>query len=57
MKKQIIKILHITPHLGGGVGRVVLNYLSKYKNNLDIKHRVVCLDYANDEAKKRAILV
>jgi len=57
MKKQIIKILHITPHLGGGVGRVVLNYLSKYKNNLDIKHRVVCLDYANDEAKKIAIQI
>jgi len=24
-----IKTLHITPHLGGGVGRVLLNYFSK----------------------------
>ena len=44
------KILHITPHLGGGVGRVLLNYLSKVKENLSFAHRVACLDYANENA-------
>lgn len=48
--KNKIKILHITPHLGGGVGRVILNYLSKVKDNLFFLHRVVCLDYANQNA-------
>lgn len=45
-----IKILHITPHLGGGVGRVILNYLSKVKDDCCFEHQVVCLDYANDNA-------
>lgn len=44
------KILHITPHLGGGVGRVVLNYFSKVKNDSHFIHKVVCLDYANQNA-------
>ena len=46
------KILHITPHLGGGVGRVVLNYLSRVKNHSNFIHKVICLDYANDNAVK-----
>ena len=48
------KILHITPHLGGGVGTVLLNYLSKTKNNTSFLHRVVCLDYANESAIQEA---
>lgn len=47
---NISTILHITPHLGGGVGRVLLSYLSKVKENLSFAHRVVCLDYANESA-------
>jgi len=43
-------ILHITPHLGGGVGRVLLNYLEKVKTNPDFRHKVLCLEYANDKA-------
>ena len=50
MNKKKINILHITPHLGGGVGRVILNYLSKVKENRFFAHRVVCLDYANENA-------
>lgn len=42
-----MKILHITPHLGGGVGTVLLNYLAKAKEDT---HQVVCLDYANQNA-------
>lgn len=45
-----IKVLHITPHLGGGVGRVVLNYLIKEQQNNLFFHEVFCLDYANDNA-------
>jgi len=48
LKKQ--NILHITPHLGGGVGRVLLNYLSKVKDNCMYVHEIICLDYANEYA-------
>jgi len=50
MNKKIIKILHITPHLGGGVGRVLLNYLKNVQNDSDFLHKVACLDYANEHA-------
>ncbi len=43
-------ILHITPHLGGGVGRVLLNYLDKVQGDRDFLHKVLCLEYANDKA-------
>lgn len=43
-------ILHITPHLGGGVGRVLLNYFTKVKDDQSFVHEVACLDYANDHA-------
>ena len=49
-KQSQTKILHITPHLGGGVGKVILNYLSKTKENLSFVHRVACLEYANENA-------
>ncbi len=52
------KILHITSHFGGGVGSVVLNYLSKVtKDNKSFVHTAACLDYANPnaiEASKKA---
>lgn len=51
MQKNLAKkILHITPHLGGGVGKVVLNYLSKVKDDRYFLHQVACLDYANENA-------
>lgn len=51
-RRPVHKILHITPHLGGGVGRVVLNYLDAVKTDPDFKHSVICLDYANEQAKE-----
>ncbi|MBU3949769.1 MAG: glycosyltransferase family 4 protein [Proteobacteria bacterium] len=45
-----MKTLHITPHLGGGVGRVLLNYFAKVKDDQSFVHEVACLDYANDHA-------
>ena len=41
------KILHITPHLGGGIGTVLLNWLTFDKTD---RHSVITLDYANDNA-------
>jgi glycosyltransferase involved in cell wall biosynthesis len=44
-----MKILHITPHLGGGVGRVLLNWV---KRDQECHHVIAVLDYINDWAKE-----
>ena len=44
------KILHITPHLGGGVGSVLLNYLAKAKKDSAFVHQILSLEYANEKA-------
>lgn len=44
-------VLHITPHLGGGVGSVLLNYLAKVRRDSGFEHRVLSLEYANEKAK------
>ena len=43
-------ILHITPHLGGGVGSVILAWLEKDKL---CQHEVITLDYANEYAMEK----
>ncbi len=50
-KKSQKTVLHITPHLGGGVGSVLLNYLAKSRENSAFVHRVLSLEYANKKAK------
>lgn len=50
-KDKTIKILHISPHLGGGVGRVLLSYFSKTKQNSKYSHSILCLDTINQDAK------
>jgi len=50
----MISILHVTPHLGGGVGRVLLNYLDHTFACEYERHSLVCLDYANPGAVARA---
>lgn len=57
MSQAPIKILHLTPHLGTGVGAVVLNYLDQVKADGRFQHSLVCLDYANDLAKAGAIVI
>jgi glycosyltransferase involved in cell wall biosynthesis len=47
-----MKILHITPHLGGGVGTVIMDWLKKDRSH---SHRIVCLDYANEKAQRWSI--
>lgn len=45
-------IVHVTTHLGGGVGRVLLNYLEAVRVGPH-RHRLMCLDYANEAARAR----
>lgn len=47
-----IKILHISPHLGGGVGSVLINYLIKVNSSKEYKHSIYCFDSINENAKK-----
>lgn len=44
-----MKIAHITPHMGGGVGRVLTSYLSAVADS-DVEFSLYCLDYLNDGA-------
>lgn len=50
MKASKKTILHITPHFGGGVGSVLLNYLKISKSNPNFLHKVISFEYANDKA-------
>lgn len=45
-----MKVLHITPHLGGGVGTVIMDWIEKDKSQ---DHEVWCLDFINEKAIKR----
>lgn len=45
-------MLHLAPHLGGGVGGVLLNYLEAGRGG-EIEHRLALLDYANEGARVR----
>ncbi len=47
-------ITHLTPHLGGGVGTVLLNYLDRVKSDSRFNHQVLCLDSANIKARIKA---
>lgn len=53
----MISVLHVTPHLGGGVGRVLLNYLAHTFSNDQEQHALICLDYANPDAAARAAAI
>ena len=39
-----VSILHLTPHLGGGVGSVLLNYVKEELHNDIFEHNIECLD-------------
>ena len=51
--RNIIKILHITGHLGGGVGTVVLNFLSQKSNDTSQQHEIISLDTINTELQDK----
>lgn len=42
------RVLHITAHLGGGVGRVLLSYLQNTRENSDFDHKIISLGYTED---------
>lgn len=44
------RILHITPHMGGGVGRVIKNICEDSMKYDEYVHEIVCLDYTNESA-------
>jgi glycosyltransferase involved in cell wall biosynthesis len=46
-----MKILHITAHLGGGVGTVVLNYLREISKKANEIHQIISLDEINKDAR------
>ncbi len=46
-----LSVLHITAHLGGGVGTVLRALLPKLNDCDDYSHQVVSLEYANEKAK------
>jgi glycosyltransferase involved in cell wall biosynthesis len=50
-KKGSRKILHLTPHLGGGVGTVVLNYLKYITEKSYNTHSIASLDTINKKAQ------
>jgi glycosyltransferase involved in cell wall biosynthesis len=51
--KPSVRVLHITPHFGGGVGTVLLGYLlHSTKTDPSLSHSVICLDYLNDPSKQ-----
>ena len=47
-----MKVLHITPHLGGGVGTVVRNYLEYVRRNSPSEHLLLSLETLNDQSKE-----
>ncbi len=47
-------ILHITPHLGGGVGTVLLGYIEKASSSFINMQSLACLDFANEKAREIA---
>jgi glycosyltransferase involved in cell wall biosynthesis len=47
-----MKILHITPHLGGGVGTVITDWMGKVDPE---DHAICCLDYANPKAANKVV--
>lgn len=38
------KVLHLSPHIGGGVGRVLSNYVLHEQHSKQFKHEIACLE-------------
>jgi hypothetical protein len=49
-----MRITHITPHLGGGVGRVVLSWTKRAREITGEEHEILCLEDANPASVKAA---
>ena len=42
-----ITVVHITPHLGGGVGTSLSNFINQ-SETLEVSNQVFCLDWCED---------
>lgn len=51
MMKYPLNVIHFSPHLGGGVGQVLLNYLFTVKEASRFNHTIFCFDSINNKAK------
>lgn len=51
-KKPKKKVLHLTTHVGGGVGTVVLNYLKEAKSSSSYSHTVFALGYTEERSRQ-----
>ena len=48
---MIFQVLHITPHIGGGVGSVIIDWLNSVSRTSNFKHVLACLDSCNLPSK------
>ena len=46
-----IKVLHITPHISGGVGSVLLSILKFYNKNQYFEHEIIAFEKLLDSEK------
>jgi len=46
--KQKLKVVHITPHLGGGVGACLEEFFRNTANDADVEQNLLCLDWCVD---------
>ena len=55
MKDKILKtILHLTPHVGGGVGSVIADLVTGLiGHNVSHIHEIACLDKCHEFSRKR----
>jgi len=44
MQNKRIKVVHLAPHVGGGVGSVLIDWLNDTKNDTTMEHTLACLD-------------
>ena len=44
MQIKRIKVVHLAPHVGGGVGSVLIDWLNDTKNDTTMEHTLACLD-------------
>ncbi|MCP9775684.1 glycosyltransferase family 4 protein [Cyanobium sp. WAJ14-Wanaka] len=44
MKQEVLQVLHLAPHIGGGVGSVLVDWLKNARDDTSTKHTIACLD-------------
>lgn len=47
-----LKVAHVTPHVGGGVGACVEEFIRNTRLDRDLDQELICLDWCRDNASK-----